>query len=199
MYKRITSSQGACLSSPFPSTPCAPPRSPSLSGYPPPPTHPPLHPPPLLWRFACLSSWESETGRENFPALYLHTWFRHSSHTGRSKKKEKILDTVLILVFVCTRHWTQNWYNWFILVFSLFMPYPVKRLTIFPAPAGMSLTKLFLDENNQIITVQEEFGKVLPGWGRENGKPFLQCKGGGGIFLGKYESSFLLWVKFIVL
>jgi hypothetical protein len=33
-----------------------------------------------------------------------------------------------------------------------------KRLTIFPSPAGMSLTKLFLDGNNLIISCQGEFG-----------------------------------------
>jgi hypothetical protein len=34
-----------------------------------------------------------------------------------------------------------------------------KRLTIFPSPAGISLTKLSLVGNNQIIPVQREFGK----------------------------------------
>jgi hypothetical protein len=33
-----------------------------------------------------------------------------------------------------------------------------KRLAIFPTPAGMSLTKLSLDGNNLIISVQGEFG-----------------------------------------
>jgi hypothetical protein len=33
-----------------------------------------------------------------------------------------------------------------------------KRLTIFPSPARMSLTKLSLDRNNLIIPVQGEFG-----------------------------------------
>jgi hypothetical protein len=51
-----------------------------------------------------------------------------------------------------------------------------KRLTIFPSPAGMSLTKLSLDGNNLIIPVQGEFGKWHPGWGRENCKSFLQCR-----------------------
>jgi hypothetical protein len=33
-----------------------------------------------------------------------------------------------------------------------------KRVTIFPSPAGMSLTKLSLACNNRIIPCQEEFG-----------------------------------------
>jgi hypothetical protein len=33
-----------------------------------------------------------------------------------------------------------------------------KLLTIFPSPAGMSLTKTFLAGNNLIIPRQEEFG-----------------------------------------
>jgi hypothetical protein len=43
-----------------------------------------------------------------------------------------------------------------------------KRLTIFPSPAGMSLTKLSLTGNNLIIAGQGEFGKVHSDWGREN-------------------------------
>jgi hypothetical protein len=34
-----------------------------------------------------------------------------------------------------------------------------KRLTIFPSPAGMSLTKPSLGGNNEIIPVQGEFGQ----------------------------------------
>jgi hypothetical protein len=34
-----------------------------------------------------------------------------------------------------------------------------KRLSVLPSPAGMSLTKLSLAGNYQIIPVQEEFGK----------------------------------------
>jgi hypothetical protein len=34
-----------------------------------------------------------------------------------------------------------------------------KRLAVFPSPAGMSLTKLSLAENNLIIPLQGEFGK----------------------------------------
>jgi hypothetical protein len=34
----------------------------------------------------------------------------------------------------------------------------------------MSLTKLSLDRNNLINTVQGEFGKLHAGWGWENGK-----------------------------
>jgi hypothetical protein len=33
-----------------------------------------------------------------------------------------------------------------------------KSLTIFPSPAGMSLTELFLAGNNLIVTGQGEFG-----------------------------------------
>jgi hypothetical protein len=33
-----------------------------------------------------------------------------------------------------------------------------KRLSIFPSPAGMALTKLFLDRNNFIITVTSRLG-----------------------------------------
>jgi hypothetical protein len=34
-----------------------------------------------------------------------------------------------------------------------------KRLAVFLSPAGVSLTKLSLDGNNQIFPVQGEFGK----------------------------------------
>jgi hypothetical protein len=37
--------------------------------------------------------------------------------------------------------------------------FTVKNLTIFPSPAGMSLTKLSLDGNSLIIPVQGEFGQ----------------------------------------
>ncbi len=37
----------------------------------------------------------------------------------------------------------------------------------------MSLTKLSLGGNNWIIPVQRKSGQWFPGWGRENGKPFL--------------------------
>jgi len=43
-----------------------------------------------------------------------------------------------------------------------------KRLTVFPSPAGISLTKLPLARNNLIIPGQGEFGKGHPGWRREN-------------------------------
>ncbi len=43
-----------------------------------------------------------------------------------------------------------------------------ERLAVFPSPAGMSVTKLSLDGNNQIFPVQGEFGKWPPGWGQEN-------------------------------
>ncbi len=36
--------------------------------------------------------------------------------------------------------------------------YTVKKVSIFPFPAGMSLTKLSLDGNNLIIPGQGEFG-----------------------------------------
>ncbi len=52
-----------------------------------------------------------------------------------------------------------------------------KRLAIFPSPAGMSLTKLSLGGNNQIIPAQDEFGQwndILAGGG-EMAYPFLQC------------------------
>jgi hypothetical protein len=39
---------------------------------------------------------------------------------------------------------------------------------IFPSPAGMSLTKLFLAGNNLIIPGQGEFGKGHLGRGPEN-------------------------------
>jgi hypothetical protein len=37
-------------------------------------------------------------------------------------------------------------------------PYTVKRLAIFPSPAGMPLTKLSLARNNLSIPGQGEFG-----------------------------------------
>ncbi len=43
-----------------------------------------------------------------------------------------------------------------------------KKWTIFPSPAGMSLTKLSLAGNNLIFPIQGEFGLLHPGWGREN-------------------------------
>ncbi len=51
-----------------------------------------------------------------------------------------------------------------------------KGLAVFPAPAGMSLTKLSLGGNNLIFPAQGEFSQWRPGWGRENGKLFLQCR-----------------------
>jgi hypothetical protein len=39
----------------------------------------------------------------------------------------------------------------------------------------MSPTKLSLAGNNLSIPSQGEFGKLHPGWGRENLLPFLQC------------------------
>ncbi len=50
-----------------------------------------------------------------------------------------------------------------------------KKVSLFPSPAGMSMTKLSLGRNNQIIPVQGEFDQWHPSWGREKGKPFLQC------------------------
>jgi hypothetical protein len=41
-------------------------------------------------------------------------------------------------------------------------------LAIFPTSGGMSLTKLSLAWKNLIIPGQGEFGKLHPGWGREN-------------------------------
>jgi hypothetical protein len=43
-----------------------------------------------------------------------------------------------------------------------------KRLTIFPSPVGMSLTKLSLAGNILIIPGEGELGKLHPGWGQEN-------------------------------
>jgi hypothetical protein len=43
-----------------------------------------------------------------------------------------------------------------------------KRLAVFPSPAGMSLSELSLAGNNLIIPAYGEFGKLHPGWGREN-------------------------------
>ncbi len=43
-----------------------------------------------------------------------------------------------------------------------------KRLSIFPSPGWMSLTKLSVAGNNLIILGQGVFGKWHPGWGREN-------------------------------
>ncbi len=40
-----------------------------------------------------------------------------------------------------------------------------KKLAIFPSPAGMSRTKLFLAENNLITPVQGEFGLWHHSWG----------------------------------
>ncbi len=48
-----------------------------------------------------------------------------------------------------------------------------KRWSIFPSPAGISLTTLSLAGINLIYPDQGEFGKWYPGWGRENGKPFF--------------------------
>ncbi len=43
-----------------------------------------------------------------------------------------------------------------------------KNVIDFPSPAGLSLTKLSLAGNNQLIPGQGEFGYWHPGWGREN-------------------------------
>jgi hypothetical protein len=37
--------------------------------------------------------------------------------------------------------------------------YTVKKVSGFPSPVGMSLTKLFLASNNKIIPAQGEFGE----------------------------------------
>jgi hypothetical protein len=50
----------------------------------------------------------------------------------------------------------------------MFLSYTVKKVIDFPAPRGLSLTKLSLTGNYQIIPGQGEFGKWHPGWGREN-------------------------------
>jgi hypothetical protein len=52
-----------------------------------------------------------------------------------------------------------------------------KRLAIFPSPAGMSITKLSLvAENNLIIPDQEEFGySDIPFGVRKIANLFLQC------------------------
>ncbi len=50
-----------------------------------------------------------------------------------------------------------------------------KKLSIFPSPGGVSLTKLLLAGNNQIFPGQGEFGQWHPGSGRENRETFLQC------------------------
>jgi hypothetical protein len=46
-----------------------------------------------------------------------------------------------------------------------------KRISFFPSPAGMSLTKLSLVGNNLILPGQEDFGQLNPSRGRE--KPFF--------------------------
>jgi hypothetical protein len=42
---------------------------------------------------------------------------------------------------------------------DLAMPHCKKGLAVFPSPAGMSLTKLFLGGNNLIFPAQREFGQ----------------------------------------
>ncbi len=51
-----------------------------------------------------------------------------------------------------------------------------KLFAIFPSPAGMSLTKLFLAGNNLIISGQREFGKWHPGWGWEYRESFFTVR-----------------------
>ncbi len=65
-----------------------------------------------------------------------------------------------------------------------------KRLSIFPFPAGMSLTKLSLTGKNKIIPGQGEFGQWHPGLGRENRESFLQCRGLSTIII---QFVILLW------
>jgi hypothetical protein len=42
----------------------------------------------------------------------------------------------------------------------------IKKIIVFPPPAGMSLTKLSLAGKNLIIPGHGEFGLRHPGWGR---------------------------------
>ncbi len=50
-----------------------------------------------------------------------------------------------------------------------------KKVSGFPSPAGVSLTKLFLAGSNWIIPSKGEFCKWHPGWGRKTANLFLQC------------------------
>ncbi len=48
-----------------------------------------------------------------------------------------------------------------------------KKVSDFPVPAEMSLTKLSLGGTSLIIPAQGEFGKWNPGWGQENSNFFF--------------------------
>jgi hypothetical protein len=65
---------------------------------------------------------------------------------------------------VCTGCVLVQWFNAEIEDITHFK----KRLSIFPFPVGMSLTKLSQAGKNLNIPGQGEFGKEHPGWGREN-------------------------------
>ncbi len=63
--------------------------------------------------------------------------------------------------------------------FGLELYHPVhckKWLSVFPSPAGMSLTKLSLVGNNLIFPGHGEFGKWHPGWDVKTANLFLQFK-----------------------
>jgi hypothetical protein len=65
-----------------------------------------------------------------------------------------------------TKRGTRGWDD----KFSRYNPVGLhckKRISSFPSPAGISLTKLFLARNNLIIPGQGEFGLWKLGWGRE--------------------------------
>ncbi len=52
-----------------------------------------------------------------------------------------------------------------------------KRLAIFPSPAGMSLTKLFLDGNFQIFSARESLVSDIPAGDGKNDNHFYSVKG----------------------
>jgi hypothetical protein len=54
----------------------------------------------------------------------------------------------------------------------LLCPSPYKSFSIFPSPAGMSLTKHSLGGNNDVIYKLFPPSVIHPGWGREYRKAF---------------------------
>ncbi len=102
-------------------------------------------------------------------------------------KGRVVWDGLLSILNICSESWLRIWFFWFwwkkkftekgtllsIGVFSIYgkisLAHCKKGLAVFPSPAGMSLTKLFLGGNNFIIpdpTRESSVSDIPAAWGR---------------------------------
>jgi hypothetical protein len=98
------------------------------------------------------------------PHLHLMTFF-HWTHshkfiyqlaTVRKQKQSHFYDITRVFFLILAM---KTSFSYSLHLSSSLQVYTVKRLAIFPSPAGMSLTKLSLTRKNLTIPVQGEFGK----------------------------------------